>query len=335
MNGVANVPLETTSMAEMRKKLDALEEEQRDLAARKSESSEKLKAAQDKLDTTRTQITAQKKDMAELEKQLGQIALQQYQDRGMNSTAVIMTSNSTEDFLSYLCVMQQVTDTANTLFTSLQLEQATLVELERSERTAVDTIEKEQKEITRLEEESRQKISETSALLNSMTVQTTSRTGPYLGGVNAIGVGIADPKKTVPNPSVVMKSPLQSFVVTSPYGMRIHPFSGAWAFHDGYDMAASCGTPLTSPANGYVIDYYWAGSYGNRLVIDHGIIDGKHVVTSHNHLSAGVAKPGTSVVQGQVVALVGTTGSSTGCHLHYMIWQDGQIVDPTPYTVLR
>jgi len=88
-------------------------------------------------------------------------------------------------------------------------------------------------------------------------------------------------------------------------------------------------TPL--PANGYVMDYYWAGSYGNRLVIDHGIIYGRHVVTSFNHLSAGLVGPGASVSQGDSIALVGTTGDSTGCHLHYMIWMDGQNVDPTPY----
>ncbi|MDR0783961.1 MAG: peptidoglycan DD-metalloendopeptidase family protein, partial [Propionibacteriaceae bacterium] len=72
-------------------------------------------------------------------------------------------------------------------------------------------------------------------------------------------------------------------------------------------------------------------SYGNRLVIDHGIIDGKHVVVSHNHLSGSLVKPGAQVEQGQPVAQVGSSGASTGCHNHYMIWMDGQIVDPTPY----
>lgn len=332
VTGGASAELGSVSMSEIRKKLDELEAQQRELAAKKSASAEKLTAAQNSLSTTRTQISAQREDMAKLEAQLTQIALQQYQDRGLNSTAVIMTSNSTDDFLNYLAAMQQVSDTTNTLFTALQIEQGTLAELERGEKVALDTIKEEQKEIAKLEMEARQKIAETSSLLNSMSGMATVRVGSSLGGYNAVGRGVSDPWKIVPNPSSSLISPLARFVVTSPYGMRVHPISGSWSFHDGYDMAASCGTPVLSPANGYVIDYYWAGGYGNRLVIDHGIVNGRHVVTSHNHLSAGVAKPGTTVVQGQVVALVGTTGASTGCHDHYMIWLNGEIVDPAPYT---
>ncbi|MDR0488363.1 MAG: peptidoglycan DD-metalloendopeptidase family protein [Propionibacteriaceae bacterium] len=325
----AEVARGSVSMAEMRKKLDALEETQRELAARRSESTEKLTAAQNQLNTTRTQIVSQRDDMAHLEAQLIQIALQQYQDRGLNSTAVIMTSNSTDDFLSYLTAMYQVTDTANTLFAALQLEQGTLAELERSEKAAVDTIEREQQEIAALESESRKQIAETSRLLGNMSGMAGVRAGS--SGVNVIGTGVSDPWKTVPNPSKSLVAPMETFTVSSPYGMRYHPVTGIWTFHDGYDMSSRCGSPVVSPANGYVIDYYWAGSYGNRLVIDHGIVNGRHVVSSHNHLSGGVAGPGLSVVQGQVVALIGSTGTSTGCHNHYMLWIDGEIVDPDPY----
>jgi len=322
-----------TSIADVRTQLDNLEQQQQDLAAQKVASQEKMKAAQSQLSTTQTQIADQKAQMSQLESQLSQIALQQYQDRGLNSTMMIMTSNSSDDLLGYFTAMQQVTDTANTLLAELQIEKGTLADLERSEQAAIDTITAEQATLDSLEKDARAQIAKTSNLLNSMTVAAASMSlSSSLGGVNSVGAGVADPTNAVPNPSPSLARPLDSFLVTSPYGMRVHPLTGAYAFHDGLDMAVSCGTPIVAPANGLVTDYYWAGSYGNRLVVDNGIINGHHIVTSYNHLSAGVAKPGTAVIQGQVIALVGTTGASTGCHLHYMIWSDGEIIDPTPYT---
>jgi murein DD-endopeptidase MepM/ murein hydrolase activator NlpD len=112
-----------------------------------------------------------------------------------------------------------------------------------------------------------------------------------------------------------------------------HPDSDSTgSFADGgYDMIAPCGTDIYSAANGYVMDYFWAGQYGYRLTIDHGIIDGKHVVAAHNHVAEALVSPGSQISQGQVVARVGSTGAASGCHNHYLLWMDDQVVDPTPY----
>ena len=319
-----------TNTVDARQQLDDLEQQQQDLAAQKAASQEKLAAAQNQLTTTQAQIAEQKKQMEHLQDQISQIALQQYQDRGLNTTAMIMTSNSSDDLLSYITAMQQVTDTANTLFASLQIEQGTLADLQRSEEAAVASITEEQTNLDALEKDVRAQVAKASALLNSMTAAAAAQSSS-LSGINAQGAGVADPKAAVPNPSPRLVSPLDSYTVSSPFGMRIHPISGEYLFHDGLDMSSSCGTPVTAPANGFVIDYNWGGGYGNRLVIDNGIIGGRHIVTSYNHLSADVAKPGTSVVQGQVVALVGSTGASTGCHLHFMVWSDGELLDPLPF----
>jgi len=319
-----------TNTVDARQQLDELEQQQQDLAAQKAASQEKLTAAQNQLTTTQAQIAEQKKQMDVLQSQISQIALQQYQDRGLNTTAMIMTSNSSDDLLNYITAMQQVTDTANTLFTSLQIEQGTLADLERSEQAALDSITAEQANLDSLEKDVRAQVAKASALLNSMIAAAAAQTGS-LSGLNSVGAGVADPYASVPNPSPRLVSPLDNYTVSSPFGMRIHPITGDYSFHDGLDMSSSCGTPVTSPANGFVIDYNWGGGYGNRLVVDNGIIGGHHIVTSYNHLSADVAKPGTSVVQGQVLALVGSTGASTGCHLHFMVWSDGQLLDPAPY----
>ena len=73
--------------------------------------------------------------------------------------------------------------------------------------------------------------------------------------------------------------------------------------------------------------YYNAG-YGNRVIIDHGFVRGVSLSTSYNHLTSFVARPGEHVSRGQLIAYSGTTGYSTGCHLHFMVYVNGATVDP-------
>lgn len=113
--------------------------------------------------------------------------------------------------------------------------------------------------------------------------------------------------------------------ITSPYGYRVHPIWGTWRFHDGTDIGASCGTPIKAAASGQITDEYYHYSYGYRLFIDHGYVNGQHMVTSYNHISSYALPAGTWVSQGQTVAYVGTTGDSTGCHLHLMLWANGTL----------
>ena len=116
--------------------------------------------------------------------------------------------------------------------------------------------------------------------------------------------------------------------VTSRFGMRLHPVLGVWKLHDGLDFGSGCGTPLRSIAAGRVTRAYYNGGYGNRLFIDHGVVNGHRVTSSYNHAIRYVVSPGQQVTAGQTVGLSGSTGYSTGCHLHFMLWVDGQLVDP-------
>jgi len=315
---------------QVRQQLDDLQQQQQDLAIQKATAQEKLNAAQNQLTSTQAQIADQKNQMSTLQEQLKQIAMHEYQEMGLNSTAVLMTSASADDFLGHMVVIQQVTDTANTLFTDLQLQQASLADLERSQQAAIDSITAEKAHIDQLEADARKQVARVSQLFAQMTA-VASATANSLAGPNSVGAGVANPAAVVPNPSTHLVPPLASYTITSPFGMRVHPITGGYAFHDGLDMSTSCGSPVLAPGNGFVIDYYWAGGYGNRMVVDNGIINGQHIVTGYNHLSGGVARAGTSVVTGQVIALVGSTGASTGCHLHFMVWADGELADPARY----
>jgi murein DD-endopeptidase MepM/ murein hydrolase activator NlpD len=117
--------------------------------------------------------------------------------------------------------------------------------------------------------------------------------------------------------------------VTSPFGWRTHPIYGYRSLHDGIDFGAACGTPIRAAASGRVLERYSQTAWGNRVIIDHGFHHGVGLATITNHMNApAVVAPGQYVRRGQVVGYVGSTGWSTGCHLHYTVLQNGTPVDP-------
>jgi murein DD-endopeptidase MepM/ murein hydrolase activator NlpD len=116
--------------------------------------------------------------------------------------------------------------------------------------------------------------------------------------------------------------------ITSPFGMRFHPVLRYWKLHDGTDFGAACGTSIRAPRAGRVAERYYNAGYGKRLMIDHGYIGGRYVTTGYNHASRYIVRVGQHVRKGQVIGYVGSTGFSTGCHLHLMVWLNGRLRNP-------
>ena len=116
--------------------------------------------------------------------------------------------------------------------------------------------------------------------------------------------------------------------VTSAYGMRRHPLLKTWKLHDGTDFAAACGTAIRAPYAGVVTRAFFSPAYGNRLFVTHGHVDGVRVETAFNHAARYLVRPGQRVRRGQVIGEVGSTGLSTGCHLHLMMWLNGRLSNP-------
>ncbi len=116
--------------------------------------------------------------------------------------------------------------------------------------------------------------------------------------------------------------------VTSPYGFRIHPIYGYRSLHDGVDFGAACGTPMYAAADGKVISSYFQTAWGNRMILDHGVVKGVSLASIYNHATKYVVSVGQRVKRGQVVGYVGTTGWSTGCHLHYTVMVNGAATNP-------
>ncbi len=118
---------------------------------------------------------------------------------------------------------------------------------------------------------------------------------------------------------------------TSRFGMRFHPIRHINKLHSGLDIAAPCGTPVGAAASGTVVRTGWAGGNGTQVKLDHGTIGGHRVVTTYNHLSAIGVSVGQTVTAHQGVGRVGTTGFSTGCHLHFEVIADGNFTNPEPW----
>lgn len=119
--------------------------------------------------------------------------------------------------------------------------------------------------------------------------------------------------------------------VTSAYGYRTHPIYGYYSLHDGTDFSAPCGTPNRAAGAGTVISRVYSDVYGNRLYLDLGQVNGKNMTVVYNHLTSYSVSTGERVVRGEVVGQSGSTGWSTGCHLHFTVLLDGNPVDPMGY----
>jgi len=115
--------------------------------------------------------------------------------------------------------------------------------------------------------------------------------------------------------------------VSSSFGYRIHPILGYQKLHTGIDFAATAGTPIQASRAGTVIRASYNSSYGNHVIIDHG----NGVTTLYAHMSALNTRNGAKVSQGQVIGYVGSTGMSTGPHLHLEFRLNGNLVNPAPY----
>jgi murein DD-endopeptidase MepM/ murein hydrolase activator NlpD len=128
--------------------------------------------------------------------------------------------------------------------------------------------------------------------------------------------------------AVPSDKPVKTAAFTSGYGVRSDPFRGSAAMHPGIDLAGPYGTPIYATADGTVLRAGWnSGGYGNLIEIDHG----RGIATRYGHLSQVLVSAGDHIARGQLIARMGSTGRSTGSHLHYEVRIDGRPVNPIPF----
>jgi len=134
-------------------------------------------------------------------------------------------------------------------------------------------------------------------------------------------------KTTVSRGGSVNYGVVQGKRISSSYGSRVHPVTGRRSFHDGVDIAAAHGNGVYAYSNGRVVEAGWNGGYGYNIVVDHG----NGLKTRYAHLSKISVKAGQKVETGQRIGSVGSTGVSTGSHLHFEVIKNGKTTNPLNY----
>jgi len=158
-----------------------------------------------------------------------------------------------------------------------------------------------------------------------------ARDSSRLRGLIQQRVAAAAPKAIIRKPVIIRGSGLMVYPsageITSNFGWRVHPILGTDRFHAGIDFGVDYGSPIQAAADGVVIIAEWYGGYGNTVVIDHG----NGITSLYGHASELYVREGQVVKAGEAIAAVGSTGFSTGPHLHFEVREEGEPVDPFNY----
>jgi len=293
------------------------------------------------------ELTARRLAEHDTRVRIGQIARDAYLSQGLGSIAIALDAESPDQFADRVTAVSAALRAQNGAIERLDVEQADT----RARRAKLTALKAQVAELKRQAEEvvvQRQAAERAAAAARARVASVVAR--------QAAAVRVIQVRKNAEQARVAAmereRSALEALLaarnrhggggysdggsalsrpvaapVTSGYGRRWHPILHYWRLHAGTDFGAACGTPVRAAASGVVVRAGWAGGYGNQLVLDHGRMRGRHVATSSNHLSRILVRSGR-VRRGQVVAYSGTTGLSTGCHLHFEVYVGGRTVNP-------
>lgn len=162
-------------------------------------------------------------------------------------------------------------------------------------------------------------------VLNEEITQLSATVNDLSGKVDQLANKKSEIEKEVKKQESFIKP--TSGRISSPFGYRTHPVTRSYTLHSGIDIAASSGTTVVASRNGKVVSAGYSGSYGNLIVISHG----NGIETAYAHLRSINVRVGDSVSQGQLIGKVGSTGRSTGPHLHFEVRINGTAVNPSKY----
>lgn len=306
---------------------------ERDLAQSKQDQA----AAQRKYEVTTADLVDQKSLVEKMRVQVGRVAVAAHQQSaGLGAAAMLFGSDSEDSFISDMTVMQSVSTITDEQMVRLGAEEDRLVDLEKSQADSLEKVKSEVDHQTKLSAEYDQKVAraqqvvarlsgDQKAALEAAANKSIMDANAALlaGAIAEAGDRVSRDGLSLPTGSGQGVWPT-SGPITSPFGYRVNPIGGYSELHDGTDIAPACGTPVRSSWTGVVLSARVEGGWGNRIIVDSG-----QYKAAYNHLQTMAVAPGEVVQAGQIIASVGTTGYSTGCHLHFSTWANGQITDPT------
>jgi murein DD-endopeptidase MepM/ murein hydrolase activator NlpD len=327
---------------------------------RQAEAARLRGAAQVRLMLTTREAEESAAAVEEQRERIGRIARAAYQGGGsLGEVSMLLEARSPADFAERLVALQTVVSSQRSVLSDLRTveesygSRAQDLEQIRDVMAAADEqAQRELRAIAQLEARARAAEEQVGRLVAAReaalaaaraaqaaddaanarreTVSSELRADLAARAEQELGAGGRRDGATVPARRGALAWPVQGRV-SSPFGMRVHPITGEYKLHTGVDLSAPCGTPIRAARDGVVVAAGWNSAYGWRTVVSHGAVEGVLLTTTYNHQARLGAQVGDQVGTGQVIGAVGSTGYSTGCHLHFELFVNSSLVDPAPW----
>ncbi|MGN0735854.1 MAG: murein hydrolase activator EnvC family protein [Anaerovoracaceae bacterium] len=318
--------------SDLRNDLDDVEAAQDELSKKMAQIEKDVKEMQKKVDnlnymisqttseisSTEEKIQKKEKEMTEREDNLNERLKVMYKNGSVGFVDILLGSSSISEFVSNMEIIQKIYQNDMEVLETLKKEHEELQEIkatlkERKEKLSAQKTElaadKADLDAKKKELEAEEdKLKAEADRLTAEIVKLMDKNSPYVGG-----------EFTWPCPA--------SRYISSSFGNRLHPILKVWKFHTGIDIGCSAGKDIVAAASGKVIMSKVYGGYGNCVMIDHG----GGIVTLYGHASKLLVSEGQTVKRGQTIALVGSTGRSTGPHLHFEVRKNGEYINPMNY----
>ena len=334
-------------IVEKQKSIEQLDKDLTDLEDLITKLSEEIQASKEKITILEERIH----EKQELFKKRVRVM---YGNKDLNSIEVLFSASDIRDFISRYFMMQSIADYDKKLITSLKNDKLALVkekeqlearkeekvvkkkEMEIKYQAYTEEVEKNKQRIAQLEQSiefTKEEVDKLQSKVKNLDANISFEEkvkADILRGMNErrIQRDLEDGKIDARPSNGEMMWPLKDhYDISSPFGWRNAPIGSGGERHRGIDIPAPTGTPVYSATDGVVISSGWNGSYGNAVMIKYT----DNIVIVYGHNSSLVVSAGQRVSKGQVISLVGSTGNSTGPHLHFEVRYNGYPVDPLKY----
>lgn len=326
-------------MGETLKKVEELNDSITDYEAQYSDLENQITTLENQIKTNSAQIQEIQEEYDRKEKILKRRTVALYEAGETTYLDFLLTSKSIVEFLSNYSIISEIIEYDNNLLEELDYKKTKLEEAKQKQ-------EEQEKELR----VAKNKINSTNILLNNTKILKENYMLKLTDEEKTLQEQIAQYKEeqadlerkilasinwtgtmSIKFTGGVMVWPIamEGTYITSGYGNRLHPIQGVYKNHAGIDISGSNvnGAPVVAAADGVVTYAGWIGGYGNCIIINHG----SGIVSLYGHGSETVATVGQVVKQGDIIMKVGSTGNSTGPHVHFEIRKNGEVVDPIPY----
>lgn len=307
---------------EAKEKAEAAKEKAAALEIKFYELDKKIKKQEAKVEETKKKVKKKQKEVDEQTEALNLRLTAMYKTGSIGFIDVILNSEGVEDLLSNMGMVQKILKSDQDMLKKLEKDLKEIKKLKEKQVKQENALKADQAEIEKTRKEyiaSAKKFEADEEKLRAEAEKLAAEAAKL--AAQAEGSFVPTPNGQYAWPTAA------NYIFTSYYGWRIHPIFGQRIYHSGYDICLTNGTygrPVYSAGDGVVTMASTNGGYGNCVMISIG----NGMTTLYGHLSGYAVSQGQRVFKGQVVGYIGSTGWSTGPHLHFSLLKDGELIDP-------